>query len=83
MNSNILKSKIKWDLLRLSSEKLEETRKFIECLIDEDEKGEIIKLKGIWSNLGFEKINNLEEQIRAIRMDSEKLLDERINRWNI
>lgn len=44
---------------------------------------DIVKLEGIWKGLGFEKINNLEGEIKKIRQNSGKLLTKRINKWNI
>jgi hypothetical protein len=68
---------IKCNLQKLSIKKLEETKNFIDFLIEKDKKNnKIIQMRGIWSGIGFEKID-LDDEIRNIRNDSEKLLSER------
>ncbi|MEQ8190103.1 MAG: hypothetical protein ABRQ39_19185 [Candidatus Eremiobacterota bacterium] len=82
MDTNSLRGRIKGNLLYLSLDKLQEINNLMEAIIDKSDK-KIINMKGIWKGLGFEKIDNLEQEIRIVRNTSEKALEERISRWNI
>ncbi|MCK4763807.1 MAG: hypothetical protein KAW12_16515 [Candidatus Aminicenantes bacterium] len=75
---------IKSKLSQIPIEKLPEVYDFVEFIrIRSRPKAKnIIKLEGIWKGLGFEKINDLESEIRKIRRDSEKQLIGRIDKWN-
>ena len=67
----------------MPSNKLSEVRKFIRTLIPyRPEKKNIESLEGIWEGIGFEKIDNLEEEIRNLRKESEEQILKRFNDWN-
>jgi hypothetical protein len=77
--------KIKLKLEQVPQEKLTEVHDFIEFILlkSKPKPKKIVKLEGIWKGLGFEKINDLESEIRKIRQKSDKLMSERIHKWNI
>lgn len=74
MSEHLIEEKIKWDLSYLSDQKLREIKNYIDSILEKDrEKNKkIVKMKGEWKNLGFEKLENLEEEIRKIRKELEK-----------
>lgn len=78
-------NQIKSKLAEVPVEKLPEIFNFIEFVLHKSKPREknIVKLEGIWKGLGFEKINNLESEIRDIRKKSGQMMSERIKKWNI
>ena len=77
--------KIKTKLARVPEDKLMEIDDFIDFILFKSKPGSksIAKLEGIWEGLGFEKLDNLESDIRKIRKRAGQSLSQRINRWNI
>jgi len=78
-------NKIKSKLVEVPIEKLPDIFNFIEFVLQKSKPGlkKIVKLEGIWKGLGFEKIDNLESEIRVIRKKSGQKMAERIKKWNI
>ncbi len=78
-------NKIKSRLAEIPQDKLYEVYDFVEFIAQKSKPKakNIVKLEGIWKGLGFEKIENLESEIKNIRKKSEQLLSKRINKWNI
>ncbi len=68
---NLTVDKIKQKLSKIPEEKLIEVDDFIDFLLVKTQKSSpnIVKLEGIWEGLGFEKIQNLEADIKKIRKD--------------
>ena len=77
--------KIKTKLARVPEDKLMEIDDFVDFILFKTKPGSknIAKLEGIWDGLGFEKLDNLESEIRKIRKESGQSLSQRIERWNI
>jgi len=59
------------ELSQLPNDKLNEVRDFIEFVLSrqQTQKKKVVKLRGIWSNKGFEKIGNLEKELKAIQKE--------------
>jgi len=77
-----LREKIKLNIYKLSDKKLEEVDEIISGLL-QGEKIKSEKLQGMWEGLGFEKISDLDAQIKNIRIASENHLNDRTKNWNI
>ena len=62
---------IKRDLPLLSEKKLDEVKDFVEFILSKSHvrKRKVVKLKGIWANKGFEKID-IESELKSIRKES-------------
>jgi len=56
----------------LPRERLQQVADFVEFILSQSkvEHKKIIKLGGIWKNVGFEKIGDLEAEIRGIRQEA-------------
>jgi len=70
MNTTALKkTKIIRDLSRIPDNKLDSVRKYIDSILIESKQHtrKNQSLKGIWSNAGFEKITDLEGEIKEVR----------------
>jgi hypothetical protein len=62
-----MKSKIKWNLTKVSPKEIAEINDFVESILrKKKENRKIVPLKGVWKGLGFEKNPNLEEEIKDI-----------------
>lgn len=63
--------KIKQKLSKIPDDKLMEIGDFIDSILVKSQKSSpsIVKLEGIWEGLGFEKIQNLEPDIKKIRKE--------------
>lgn len=61
--------KIKQKLSKIPDDKLREIDDFIDFLLIKSPKParNIVRLEGVWKGLGFEKIQNLETDIKNIR----------------
>jgi hypothetical protein len=82
--SNVSIYKIKQNLSKVPEDKLKEINDFIELIIKSKiQSPNIVKFEGIWEGLGFEKINDLESDIRQIRKEATKSMLERVYKWNI
>ncbi|MEW6419856.1 MAG: hypothetical protein AB1480_17365 [Nitrospirota bacterium] len=69
------------ELTTLPDEKLDEVKDFIEFVSSkfQVEKKAIVKLKGIWSGKGFEKISNLEAELKSAKRElAETILKKKI-----
>ena len=77
-------NKIRSKLAKVPDDKLSEIDDFVEFILQKSRsKGKkIVKLEGIWKGLGFEKIDNLESEIKKIRKESEELIAQRVHKWN-
>jgi hypothetical protein len=83
VNTSMIKSKIKWNLTQVSPREIEEINDFVESLFQKKQKSpKIVPLKGIWKGLGFEKIPDLDEEIKKNRKELEEQLSRRLDRWN-
>jgi hypothetical protein len=62
-------NKTKTRLEIIPGDKLEEINDFVEFILfkSKHRPKKIVKLEGVWEGLGFEKIDNLESEIRKIR----------------
>ncbi len=62
------------ELSLLPDEKIDEVKDYIEFIWyrHQAEKKPSIKLKGIWSGKGFEKIDNLENELKSIQKELSK-----------
>lgn len=83
-SSIISRHKIKQNLNKIPPTKMEEVSDFIEFLLKKHARRgrNIIKFEGIWQGLGFEKLANLESQIRELRKETNDLLSNRVEKWN-
>ncbi len=83
MNTNAMKSKIKWNLTQLSPEEVEEVNNLVQSLLEQKKtERRIVNLEGIWEGIGFEKILDLEGEIKKIRKELAEQLLRRSERWN-
>ena len=81
--SNVSVYKIKQKLSKVPEDRLKEINDFIELIIkSKTHFPNIIKFEGIWKGLGFEKINDLESDIRQIRQEATQSILERVYKWN-
>lgn len=65
--------KIKRNILKLPSDRLQELEKFIESLLSKSSQkteGNVKNLEGIWEGIGFEKID-IEKELSKIRSEIE------------
>ena len=78
-------NKITSKLVEVPVDKLPEIFNFIEFILQKSKPGpkNIVKLEGIWKGLGFEKINDMESEIKNIRKRSGQEMTERIKKWNL
>ena len=81
MNASVMKSKIKWNLTQLSPEEVEEVNNLVQSLLEQKKK-KIVNLEGIWEGIGFEKILDLEGEIKKNRKELAEQLLRRSERWN-
>jgi hypothetical protein len=76
-------SQIRQNLFRIPSERLHEVSHLVEVILrDSYPVRRVERMEGIWEGIGFEKISDLDKDIRKIRGLSERMLSERIVRWN-
>jgi hypothetical protein len=71
-NSNIRRIEILRELGDVPSERLEEIDNFLKSILSETPKKKVkepVSLKGIWKNKGFEKVVDLENEIRSSRKE--------------
>lgn len=69
MQTAILKTEIYKEVSLLRDDKLSEVKDFIEFILSRQEpaKKKVIQLKGIWAGRGFEKVSDLEKELKSIR----------------
>jgi hypothetical protein len=85
-NSSATILKIKKNLKKIPASKLDEVNDYLEFILSKFQiksSKNIIKFEGIWQGLGFEKIDNLEAEIRKLRDESTIKIADRVKRWNI
>jgi hypothetical protein len=84
MNKTLIEEKIKWSLTFLSENSLKDLKIYIDQVIEEkkNHSPRIAKLKGIWKDNGFEKMN-IENEIPLLRKELSSELEKRIQKWNI
>ncbi len=70
--SAVKRTMIQKQLSILPQEKLQQVSDFVEFVLFQSkvEHERVVKLGGIWKNLGFEKIDNLEAELHKIRQDA-------------
>ena len=76
---------LKQRVFALPANRLQEAYDFLDFLIIKtppEHAKRIKKLEGIWEGLGFERIGDVEQEIRAIRHDAEQSILNRINKCN-
>lgn len=73
-------SELNKKLNQLPPEKIEEVKDFIDFLVSHHkQKKKIAKLCGIWGGKGFEKITNLEAEIKVVKKElSQSILKKKI-----
>lgn len=78
-SEQIQKMKIKKNLSRMPANKLQDIEDFTEFVLKKSKLDHLkpVKLKGIWKNKGFEKIFDLEKEIKTIRQElGSKILEQ-------
>ena len=77
--------KIRKNLNKIPPKVLKQVSDYIEFLLEKHARQErrILKFEGIWQGLGFEKLADLESQIRDVRKETNDSLLNRVARWNI
>jgi hypothetical protein len=81
----ISRHKIRKNLNKIPPNVLKQVSDYIEFLLEKHARHErrILKFEGIWQGLGFEKLVDLESQIRDLRKETNDSLLKRVDRWNI
>ena len=81
MTTAYFKEKIKSSLNKIPEEYLNNVDEYIQFIIykNKGQNKKIEKMKGIWENIGFEKLSNLEDEIKNIRKLSQNNLLNRID----
>jgi hypothetical protein len=63
-----LKDEITSSLINLPEDRIAEVKDFVEFLLEkEGQQNKVKKLAGIWEGIGFEKIADLEKEIKEVR----------------
>ncbi|MCK4906234.1 MAG: hypothetical protein KAS64_01710 [Spirochaetes bacterium] len=75
--SALTKIKIIQKLYSMSEKNIEAIQNFIDSISNKENLSTSIDLKGIWKDKGFEKINNLENDLNEIR---KKMTNSTLNR---
>jgi hypothetical protein len=78
-------NQIRRNLFKIPLERLHEVSHLVEVILKETDSGSVRhveRMEGIWEGIGFEQLSDLDKDIREIRGFSEKILSERITRWN-
>ena len=76
---------VKQKVFELPEDQLQEVYDFLDFIVMKAKTTQtkrVKKLEGIWEGIGFERISNLEQDIRDIRRDSEQALIQRMAQWN-
>lgn len=82
-NINKLKGEITSSLVNLSEDKIVEVKDFVDFLLEkEGQHNKVKKLAGIWKDIGFEKIIDLDKEIKEVRKEMETGISRRFNKWN-
>ena len=77
-------TEIKRDLANLPADKLAEVREYVRKLLRKGRPipSNIESLEGIWEGLGWEKIDDLEGEIRKMRKESSGNILKKLDKWN-
>ena len=78
-------TKVKKNLFKIPKDRLGEINDFNEFILMKSELHplkRVQKLEGIWKDLGFERISDLDKSIRKIRSESEASIINRIAKCN-
>ena len=77
-------TEIKHDLAMLPPDKLSEAKDFVRRLLPNPRFSgpEASSLKGIWKDQGWEKLTDLEEEIRALREETGKQILDKFDSCN-
>jgi len=68
MQTTILKTEIYKELSLLRDDKLSEVKDFIEFILSRQETfKKVVRLKGVWAGKGFEKIDDIEKELKTVR----------------
>lgn len=69
MQTAILKTEIYKEVSLLRDDKLSEVKDFIEFILSRQKlsKKKVMQLKGIWAGRGFEKVGDLEKELKSIQ----------------
>ncbi|HNZ27408.1 MAG TPA: DUF2281 domain-containing protein [Spirochaetota bacterium] len=80
-----IKEKIKININKMPEEYLTDIDNYIEYILFKNSKKNenSEKFEGIWKDIGFEKIIDIDNEIRNIRNKSNIDLINRVNDWNI
>jgi hypothetical protein len=84
-SSTLSRHKIRQNLNKIPPNILKEVSDYIEFLLEKYawQERKILKFEGIWQGLGFEKLTDLESQIRDLREHANDSLLNRVEKWNI
>ena len=74
-------AEIKQDLARVPENKLPEVHEFVRRLIPSSRRN-VQPLEGIWEGIGFEKIDDLEQELRKLRRESSEQILKKFDDWN-
>ncbi|MCK8603312.1 DUF2281 domain-containing protein [Desulfoferrobacter suflitae] len=86
MKEQLTLSRIKRKLHKIPPERLEEVCDFIDFILTKETSRndkKVEKLEGIWQELGFEAISDLDGNIREIRDEAEAAFLKRISRCGV
>lgn len=68
MQTTALKTEIYKELSLLRDDKLSEVKDFIEFILARQKSlRKVIRLKGVWAGKGFEKIDDLEKELKSVQ----------------
>jgi len=84
-SATVSRHKIRWNLNKIPPNILNEVNDFMEFLLEKytPQERKIFKFEGVWQDLGFEKLTDLESQVRELREDANNSLLNRVEKWNI
>ena len=83
MDEHRLKHIIKADINKISPDNLQRVHDFVQTVLNKEKKGDqVIKMKGIWKDTGFEKIVDLEGEIRSLRKETGRQILGKSQRWS-
>ena len=77
-------TEIKRDLANLPADKLSDVREYVRKLLRKSRPApsNVESLEGIWEGLGWEKIEDLEGEIRKMRKESSENILKKFDTWN-
>ncbi len=77
-------TEIKRDLANLPADKLAEVREYVRKLLQKSRPtpSDVESLEGIWEGLGWEKIDDLEGEVRKMRKEMSENILKKFDTWN-